>query len=405
LNRDLTECLSTKHVSLLPHGPFRSAKQPRGVRNRHHLRLTNRADAVEALIDEEYEKNGFSYGKAVGDANTYTIGWLGHQHVVLAYMPGMGMISAAAVAAGLRSSFERIKVAIVVGICGGVPVSASEEEILLGDVIISTSVIQIDFGRLDPNGFVRKTAVDDTLGRANPEIRSFVEKVTGRLGLEKLQDKTSTYAAQIGVKKGFSKFAYPGPDNDKLYPPEHRHKHWKPSSCSICYACQSLDDHVCEEALKTSCEKLCCDKSEVVKRKRFQKAMGIGEHRAQLHITEIKEAQRAHIHVGRIACSSQVMRSGQHRDQIATREGVIGFEMESAGTWDYVPTVVIKSVCDYADSHKNKEWQEYSAATAAACTKAVLEEWRSVDRSIPSSVNQRNPGQKYFATLNCLLHG
>jgi nucleoside phosphorylase len=61
---------------------------------------------------------------------------------------------------------------------------------------------------------------------------------------------------------------------------------------------------------------------------------------------------------------------------------VIAFEMESAGAWDYLPTIVIKSVCDYADSHKNKEWQEYAAATAAACTKAFLEERRSVDAPV-----------------------
>jgi hypothetical protein len=73
------------------------------------------------------------------------------------------------------------------------------------------------------------------------------------------------------------------------------------------------------------------------------------------------------------------MKSGQHRDEIAREEGVIGFEMESAGTWDYVPTLVIKSVADYADSHKSKEWQGYAAITAAACTKAVLEVWRSTD--------------------------
>ena len=86
------------------------------------------------------------------------------------------------------------------------------------------------------------------------------------------------------------------------------------------------------------------------------------------------------VHFGRIACSNQVIKSGQHRDRIAAEEGVIGFEMESAGTWDYIPTIVIKSVCDYADSHKSKQWQEYAAATAAACTKAFLEEWRAVER-------------------------
>jgi nucleoside phosphorylase len=80
------------------------------------------------------------------------------------------------------------------------------------------------------------------------------------------------------------------------------------------------------------------------------------------------------------------------RDRIASREGVIGFEMESAGTWDYVPTIVIKSVCNYVDSHKNKQWQGYAAATAAACTRAVLEEWRSVDRPIQSAIDQGDRG-------------
>jgi nucleoside phosphorylase len=104
-------------------------------------------DAVEALLDEEYEKDGFSYGKAAGDSNTYTTGRLGNQHVVLAYMPSMGTISAAAVAVGIRSSFERLKTSIIVGICGGVPTAADGTEIVLGDVIISTSVIP---GRLWP---------------------------------------------------------------------------------------------------------------------------------------------------------------------------------------------------------------------------------------------------------------
>lgn len=36
---------------------------------------------------------------------------------------------------------------------------------------------------------------------------------------------------------------------------------------------------------------------------------------------------------------------------------------------------MIKGVCDYADSHKNKQWQMYAAATAAACVKAFIENW------------------------------
>jgi nucleoside phosphorylase len=54
---------------------------------------------------------------------------------------------------------------------------------------------------------------------------------------------------------------------------------------------------------------------------------------------------------------------------------VIAFEMEGAGVWDEHPAVVIKAARDYADSHKNKDWQAYTAATAAACLKVFLKEW------------------------------
>ena len=103
-------------------------------------------DAVEDLLDEECEDR-FSYGKEATDPNAYTTGRLGNQHVVLAYMPSMGMIRAAPVAANIRFSFEGIKVCMVVGICGAVSKTPNRVEIVLGDVIISTSVIQIDFGR------------------------------------------------------------------------------------------------------------------------------------------------------------------------------------------------------------------------------------------------------------------
>ncbi|KAK5099533.1 hypothetical protein LTR70_002434 [Exophiala xenobiotica] len=340
-------------------------------------------NAVEALLDEEYEVDGFSYGKAVGDPNAYATGRLGHQDVVLAYMPGIGAISAAAVAATLRSSFKSIKVGIVVGICGGVPTTTSGVEILLGDVIISTSVVQIDFGRQYPNKFVRKREVEDILGRADPEIRAVIGRAEGHLVRRRLKDKTSRFSTQICAEDGFSRSAYPGPANDILYPADYRHKHQMKSSC-ICDAYKDQDDDVCESALQSACEDLGCDStlSLSAKRRRIQMAMGSAPDGSALTATAIHEAQKPFIHFGRMACGNQVMKSGQHRDWVAAEERVVGFEMESAGTWDYVPTIVIKSVCDYADSHKNKQWQEYAAATAAACTKAFLEEWRSEDRPI-----------------------
>lgn len=338
-------------------------------------------DAVEALLDEDYETGGFSYGKAVGDRNAYTIGRLGNQHVVLAYAPGMGNSSAAAVASNILSSFERIKMGLIVGVCGGVPKTSEGTEILLGDVIISTSVVQFDFGRQYPNGFVRKGNVEDTLGRANPEIRAFLGKLSAYTARGRLRHKTGIFSAQICAKEEFHKSAYPGPRNDKLFSSSYQHKHQRQESCTGCGSGQSGVDDVCEAALKSSCVDLGCDDSMQVRRERLQKARGLQPDGNQIsNEAEIKEAQMPSIHFGRIASSNSVMKSGHHRDLIATDEEVIGFEMESAGAWDYIPTVVVKGVCDYADSHKNKRWQGYAAATAAACAKALLEEWRTVDR-------------------------
>lgn len=39
---------------------------------------------------------------------------------------------------------------------------------------------------------------------------------------------------------------------------------------------------------------------------------------------------------------------------------------------DDFPCLVIRGICDYADSHKNDRWQPYAAATAAAYAKELL---------------------------------
>ena len=52
----------------------------------------------------------------------------------------------------------------------------------------------------------------------------------------------------------------------------------------------------------------------------------------------------------------------------------IGLEMEAAETMNRISVGVIRAVCDYGDEHKNKEWQPYAAAMAAAYAKAILSE-------------------------------
>jgi hypothetical protein len=52
--------------------------------------------------------------------------------------------------------------------------------------------------------------------------------------------------------------------------------------------------------------------------------------------------------------------------------GILCFEMEAAGLMNNFQCLIIRGICDYADSHKNKGWQPYAAATAAACAKELL---------------------------------
>jgi nucleoside phosphorylase len=66
------------------------------------------------------------------------------------------------------------------------------------------------------------------------------------------------------------------------------------------------------------------------------------------------------------------MRHGLTRDRLRRHLNVLCFEMEAAGLMNRFPCLVIRGICDYADSHKNKRWQPYAAATAAAYAKELL---------------------------------
>ncbi|PTB60189.1 hypothetical protein M431DRAFT_536930, partial [Trichoderma harzianum CBS 226.95] len=80
------------------------------------------------------------------------------------------------------------------------------------------------------------------------------------------------------------------------------------------------------------------------------------------------------IHYGNVASGNQVMKDAISRDEIARELNIICFEMEAAGLSDALPCLVIRGICDYSDSHKNKQWQEYAAAAAAAYAKELLVE-------------------------------
>ena len=78
------------------------------------------------------------------------------------------------------------------------------------------------------------------------------------------------------------------------------------------------------------------------------------------------------VHYGLIGSANRVMRHGITREKLRQERNIICFEMEAAGLMDNCPCLVIRGICDYSDTHRNKNWQPYAAAAAAAYAKELL---------------------------------
>ncbi|KAJ0334913.1 hypothetical protein COL922a_010060 [Colletotrichum nupharicola] len=101
-------------------------------------------DAVIFAFDEIWDGLEFQLGNAPGDHNKYKVGRIANRNAVLLLLTGMGKANAASGAASLRSSYTEIKLAIVKGICGGVPGVGTDKELLLGDVVISKCIVHTE---------------------------------------------------------------------------------------------------------------------------------------------------------------------------------------------------------------------------------------------------------------------
>ena len=82
------------------------------------------------------------------------------------------------------------------------------------------------------------------------------------------------------------------------------------------------------------------------------------------------------------------MKDALARDRLAS-EGTLCFEMEAAGLMNDFPCLVVRGICDYSDTHKNKDWQGYAAMVAAAYARNLLFRIAPVKSRITSA--QRTP--------------
>jgi len=97
-----------------------------------------------------------------------------------------------------------------------------------------------------------------------------------------------------------------------------------------------------------------------------------GENTKLVERTLRHSLERTKVWYGPIGSGDKLVKNARKRDYLGDTFNLIGLEMEGAGIMNTIPVGVIRGVCDYGDAQKNKEWQPYAAAMAAAYAKALL---------------------------------
>lgn len=263
--------------------------------------------------------------------NSYTLGEIGGHNIVIAVSPEIGTNGAATVAVQLMNDFPFIRFGILVGVGGGVP-SGEEDgpDIRLRDVVVSKptaslgGVVPYDLGKYSTSGGFERTGV---LAKPPPLLRSSVESLAAdhRMKGSQVPQLLSTMLQNYPVMK--EEYSHPGLEADRLFQNDYPH----PGG--------------------PNCRR--CDQSRIVERTN-------------------RRSQDPKFHYGVIGSANLVVKDARLREELRRASGILCVEMEAAGLMDSFPCMVIRGICDYADSHKNKQWQPYAAAVAAAYMKELL---------------------------------
>ncbi|KAM0539655.1 hypothetical protein ACHAO7_011966, partial [Fusarium culmorum] len=295
-----------------------------------------RAAATALLHDRHDAPEGFNQHRS--DTNSYTWGRIGEHNVVIASLPAgvYGTTAAATTASNLIHSLSHIRIGLLVGIGGGIARPDEGQDIRLGDIIVSQpdgmtgGVVQYDLGKTKANGvWERKGSLD----KPPPVLLHALASLQAehKIAPSKVPDLLQAMLeANPGMTRPKRDFTHQGPENDRLF--------------------DSKYDHVGG----SNCDK--CDSAWEVER-------------------DQRDSTDPEIHYGIIASGNKLIKDAATRDSLLGDIGhqCLCVEMEAAGLMDRFPCLVIRGICDYADSHKNDRWQRYAAATAAAFAVELLE--------------------------------
>ncbi|KAK1839054.1 nacht and ankyrin domain protein [Colletotrichum chrysophilum] len=270
---------------------------------------------------------------------------IGQHNIVMAVLPEYGTSAATAVARDMLHSFPHVRIGLMVGIGGGAP--TRKNDIRLGDIVVGTprngqsSVVQYDFGKaVQGQSFQHTGLLNQPPWRLSTAVNGLQarHRRNGHQIQETINDILDAYP---NLK---SEYARPSYDTDKLYRSSVVHP--------------SISEGTCAEVCGN-------DPSKLVDR-------------------PARAADKLVVHYGAIGSANQVMKDALTRDKLAIENNFLCFEMEAAGLGNTLPCLVIRGICDYSDSHKNKAWQGYAAIAAAAYAKDLLYELSPLASSTPA---------------------
>jgi nucleoside phosphorylase len=289
--------------------------------------------AAQAFLDEKHDKADYV---SPNDNNIYTLGRVGRHMVVIAVLPDgeYGIAATASVARDMLHSFPNIRIGLMVGIGGGAP--SRRHDIRLGDIVVSAprdgkgGVFQYDFGKTTQDQTFRATGF---LNQPPALLRGALSDIIAEYESEGHHLEDAINSVLENKPRLQKKYKRPNPSSDRLYQSGVVHPEGY-ASCIV--TCGDNPLAIVSRPERTS------------------------------------EDDNPAIHYGLIASANQLMKDAIIRDKLAVEKDVLCFEMAAAGLMNHFPCLVIRGICDYSDSHKNKEWQGYAAMAAAAYAKDLL---------------------------------
>ncbi|KAE8417808.1 hypothetical protein BDV36DRAFT_283421 [Aspergillus pseudocaelatus] len=339
--------------------------------------LPKEQTAATAMLDQKHP----DLPLPPNDHNIYTLGSIGKHNVVIVCLPKgrYGTNSAATVATQMVRTFPSIKIGLMVGIGGGIP-----PKVRLGDVVVSTpvggfpGVVQWDMGKTKDGSFERT-------GWLNNPPTSLLTALTK---LETEHDLEGTKIPEFldELKRKWPRLAPKYLKCDSFEDPWHAHDiHHKRSRWQVI---STLWEMILILFTYLLGWRVFTPMNHEAKQVTSNASNTVGEEGRN-------KPEDIRVHYGLIASGNQVIKDATLRDKLDSEFGshVLCVEMEAAGLMNNFPCIVIRGICDYADSHKNKEWQEYAATVAAAFTKELLEYVQ------PSDVDEERPVKEYLGQI------